>query len=83
MPDDGDVKRLRFFEQGQVRRILRVEMLVDRGDLQSAQAKLVYVVFELFDGVFVVRVDRAPADEPVRVFATNPATSSWGTSIPQ
>ena len=49
-------------------RVLRIEVLVDRRDLQSAQTEHVDVVFELFDGVFVVRIDGTPADESVRVF---------------
>jgi len=50
-------------------RIRRVEVLVDRAELEAAQAERLHVVDQLLDAVGVVRVDRAPAGEPVRVLA--------------
>ena len=46
-------------------RIGRIEVLVDRPELQAAQAEFLDAVRQLLDAGRVVRIDRAPADEAV------------------
>src|SRR5215470_4832064 len=49
--------------------ILRVEILVDRAQLEAAQTEVLATVHQLLDAGRVVGVDRAPADEAVGMLA--------------
>src|SRR5215813_773866 len=49
--------------------ILRIEILVDRPELQATQPQVLDAVLQLLDAGRVVGIDRAPADEAVGVLA--------------
>src|SRR5215831_6404284 len=49
--------------------ILRIEILVDRPELQATQPQVLDAVLQLLDAGRVVGVDRAPADEAIGMMA--------------
>ena len=67
MDVDWDTQRLGLLEQRQVFRILGIPVLINRRTLQTAQSQIVDIVVQLLDAVRIVGIDRAPADETVRV----------------
>src|SRR5437763_177543 len=69
MPVDRDAQLLSLLEQRQMLRILRVEVLIDRTELQTTQPQVIDAVSELLDAGRVIGIDRTPAGKAIWVLS--------------